>query len=90
VSPFPLSAWNQSCEFYCPDCGHTEAYISRSRGFFEKLLLPLMMLRPVRCEQCYHRSYVWRSIRARPRGYRLRGDNLSHPPSPSPHDSRVA
>ena len=49
-------------EFRCRECGNDEAYRSRPRGFFEKGLLPALMLRPVRCDRCYHRSYIFRSV----------------------------
>ncbi len=44
-------------EFCCPDCGHTEAFYSRRRTFTEKYILPLMLLRPFRCAECFRRSY---------------------------------
>jgi hypothetical protein len=43
--------------FYCQHCGSHEAYSSRSRTFVEKHLLPLLLLRPVRCEHCDRRYY---------------------------------
>jgi hypothetical protein len=49
-------------EFHCRGCGGREAFRSRPRGFFEKYLLPLFMLRPARCERCFQRVYVWRTI----------------------------
>ena len=59
-SPSPWSRVFQ--EFHCPSCGGQEAYRSRTRGFFEKGFLPLLMLRPVRCERCYHRRYIFRTV----------------------------
>ena len=43
------------------------AYQSRLRGFLEKRLLPLLLLKPVRCGHCYHRVYVFRTITAHER-----------------------
>jgi hypothetical protein len=43
--------------FYCQHCGSDEAHPSRSRTFVEKRLLPLLLLRPVRCEHCDRRYY---------------------------------
>jgi hypothetical protein len=61
VSP----SWRQFFEeFHCQGCGAQEAYRSRPRGFFESYMLPLLLLRAVRCERCYHRSYVLRTIPA--------------------------
>ncbi len=44
-------------EFCCPDCGHAIAFYSRRRTFTEKYLLPLFLLRPFRCADCFRRSY---------------------------------
>jgi hypothetical protein len=30
--------------------------------FFERYVLPLLLLQAVRCERCYHRRYVWCTI----------------------------
>jgi len=59
-------------QFCCPECGAHEAYYSRPRGIFEKYLLPAMFLRPVRCDRCYRRSYVLRSVSALERKQPLR------------------
>jgi hypothetical protein len=45
--------------FQCRRCGSGEGYRSRSRNLFEKYVLPVFLLRPVRCGQCYRRSYRW-------------------------------
>ena len=59
----PRPSWTPlSGEFHCGGCGGDEAYRSRPRGFFEKYLLPGLLLRPVRCGRCYHRRYVFRTI----------------------------
>jgi hypothetical protein len=49
-------------EFRCRGCGIQEAYSSRPRGFFEKHVLPLLLLQTVRCERCYHRAYALRTV----------------------------
>ena len=42
--------------FYrCPDCGSSSAYRSRRRSIVEKYLLPLLLLRPLRCSNCFRR-----------------------------------
>jgi hypothetical protein len=51
-------------EFVCRGCGAQEAFRSRPRGFFEKYVLPLFLLRTVRCAGCFQRSYVLRTIPA--------------------------
>jgi hypothetical protein len=59
------SSWSQFFEeFYCRGCGFQDACRSRPRGFFERRVLPLLLLQVVRCERCYHRSYVWSTIPA--------------------------
>jgi hypothetical protein len=42
--------------FVCHHCLSQRGYLSRPRNFPEKYLLPLMLLRPVRCGNCYRRS----------------------------------
>ena len=49
-------------EFYCRWCGFQGAYRSRPRSFFERYVLPLLLLRPVRCERCFHRTYTLSTI----------------------------
>ncbi len=44
--------------FQCCDCGRNNAYLSRKRTTFERVLLPLILFRPVRCERCLRRQYV--------------------------------
>ena len=49
----------QSKTFYCGrHCGSHEGYLSGPRGFVEKYLLPLLLLRPVRCGICFRRYYM--------------------------------
>jgi hypothetical protein len=57
-------------EFHCPGCRGQKAYRSRYRGHLEQVLLTLMMLKPVRCERCFHRSYTLRTVRAMEPGAR--------------------
>ena len=73
-------SWNLfSGEFHCVECGTEEAYQSRPRGFFERYVLPLLYLQPVRCDHCYLRSYVPRTVAA---GVRVR------PPSKRPESQQ--
>jgi hypothetical protein len=44
--------------FQCCDCCHNNAHPSRRRTVFERVLLPLVLLRPVRCGHCLRRQYV--------------------------------
>ena len=43
--------------FQCTDCGSVEGYCSRPRNFIEGHILPVLGLRPVRCGDCFLRSY---------------------------------
>jgi hypothetical protein len=50
-SPFPF------LEFHCTDCGSDVGFRSRSWTFSERYLLPLFLLQPVRCKDCFRRDY---------------------------------
>jgi len=77
-------------EFHCRDCGFHVAYRSRPRGFFEKHVLRLLLLQTVRCERCYHRSYVLRTIPALERVQPHRKGQQRQLPAGSKSDGRVA
>jgi hypothetical protein len=53
--------------FVCPDCGGFYGYRSRPKNLTEKFLLPLLVLRPVRCGDCFRRSYQSAFAPVRPR-----------------------
>ena len=76
-----------SIEFRCPNCRADDASQSRARGFFETNMLPILLLRPVRCERCYLRSYVSRWVPARERPQRKPSKSETIPAS---HNHRVA
>lgn len=44
-------------EFHCDDCGSDVAFRSRRRTFSERYLLPIFLLQPVRCAECFRRHY---------------------------------
>lgn len=44
-------------EFRCDDCGSETGYRSRRRTFSERYLLPVFLLQPVRCGECFRRDY---------------------------------
>ena len=54
-------------QFRCSDCGSTHAYRSRRRTFLEKYCFPLLLLRPVRCGNCFRRSSASVLVSARKR-----------------------
>jgi len=89
VNPPTRPAWSLFFEeFHCRGCGAHEAYQSRPRGFFERYVLPVLLLQPVRCDHCYLRSYVPRTVAARERPPRKQPGSQ---PSPGPNqDSRIA
>ena len=62
MSPLGLPSFRSIREFHCPDCYGQKAYRSRYRSSVEKALLFLLMLKPVRCERCFHRSYTLRTV----------------------------
>jgi hypothetical protein len=45
-------------QFYCPDCGGSDGHRSRPRNAAEKYILPIFLLMPFRCNDCYRRAYV--------------------------------
>ncbi len=77
-------------EFHCRGCGGKEAYRSRPRGFFEKYVLPLLLMQTVRCERCYHRSHVWSTIPVLERVQSDRKQSQSQRAGDSKSDGRVA
>jgi hypothetical protein len=90
VPALSLPSGNLVSVFKCPACGHDEAYSSRPRGMFEKFMLPLFMLRPVRCERCYRRSYALRSVHLLERRPARGRHNRSQPPGHPGDNSRIA
>jgi hypothetical protein len=76
-------------QFHCRGCGGHEVYRSRPRGFFENYVLPCLFLQPVRCERCYHRTYILRTISALERDEVARKETLIEHRS-SESDAHVA
>lgn len=44
-------------EFRCSDCGSNVGFRSRRRTLVERYLLPVLLLQPVRCGECFRRDY---------------------------------
>jgi hypothetical protein len=64
----PEQFWFQSyLEFHCGDCGSDTGFRSRRRTFSERYLLPLFLLQPVRCAECFRRDYRLIFMRVRDR-----------------------
>jgi hypothetical protein len=54
----PYQAWFQHYfEFHCDDCGSETGFRSRRRTLSERYLLPVFLLQPVRCAECFRRDY---------------------------------
>jgi hypothetical protein len=49
-------------QFRCKSCGSSKGYSSRTRNFMERYLMPLLLLRPARCGDCFRRSYVLKFV----------------------------
>jgi hypothetical protein len=43
--------------YLCKDCGSEVGFRSRRRTFTERFLLPVFLLQPVRCGECFRRDY---------------------------------
>ena len=43
--------------YFCRDCGSEVGFRSRRRTLTERFILPLFLLRPVRCGECFRRDY---------------------------------
>ncbi len=46
-------------QYHCARCANPEGHRSRPRTFTERYLLRLILLTPMRCGHCFHRSYGW-------------------------------
>jgi hypothetical protein len=64
-------------QFYCSDCGCSEGYRSRPRSFTERFLLPLVLMRPVRCGDCFRRSYRFFTVPVKERKDSVLPQNLA-------------
>lgn len=53
--------------YICHDCGSEVGFRSRRRNFMERFLLPLVLLQPVRCGECFRRDYrlIFTQVRER-------------------------
>jgi hypothetical protein len=55
MSDSPKRPWFPA--YRCDDCGSKTGYRSRRRTWSERFILPLLLLRPVRCAECFRRDY---------------------------------
>ncbi len=65
MSTSPESSFAKT--YMCHDCGSQVGFRSRRRNFVERYLLPLMLLQPVRCGECFRRDYrlIFTAVRDR-------------------------
>jgi hypothetical protein len=50
-----IPGWSPS--FRCRDCGSSAGFHSRPRTLVERYVLPVFLLQPVRCGDCFRRDY---------------------------------
>jgi hypothetical protein len=78
-------AWLQRyLEFRCDDCGSDTGFRSRRRTFSERYLLPIFLLQPVRCAECFRRDYRLLLVPVRER----LPEALKKMPTPAPRPKR--
>ena len=78
-------AWiQQYLEFRCNDCGSDTGFRSRRRTFSERYLLPIFLLQPVRCAECFRRDYRLLFVPVRER----LPEALKKMPAPAPRPKR--
>ncbi len=53
--------------YRCHDCGSEVGFRSRRRTFIERFVLPLFLVQPVRCGECFRRDYrsIFTKVRER-------------------------
>jgi hypothetical protein len=61
-------------EFRCRNCGSDAGYLSRPRNFFERRIVPILLMKMVRCGDCYHRSFRPLNVKVRPRRVHMNFD----------------
>ena len=67
--------------YHCYGCGSDVGFRSRRRTFSERFLLPLFLLQPVRCGECFRRDYRLIFTRVK--------DRLSDTPRMKPGEATV-
>lgn len=69
--------------FHCSDCGCEVGFRSRRRTFTERFILPLFLLKPVRCGECFRRDYRFISMPVKSRLSEASGLHpVASPPAP--------
>ena len=68
MSNSPDSSDSSFTQLYrCYDCGSEVGFRSRRRTLTERYILPLFLLQPVRCGECFRRDYrfIFTQVRKR-------------------------
>lgn len=81
----PILLWfRKFTQFHCPDCGGEIGFHSRRRTFSERILLPIFLLQPVRCGECFRRDYrlIFTPVRQR----LSEASGMIHAPTSAPAD----
>ncbi len=85
VKNSPDQLWFQKyLEFHCNDCGSDTGFRSRRRTFTERYLLPVFLLKPVRCAECFRRDYRWLFMPVKER----LPEPMKRVPTPAPRSDR--
>jgi hypothetical protein len=81
----PDHAWFQKySEFHCDDCGSDTGFRSRRRTLWERWLLPVFLLQPVRCTECFRRDYRLLFVQVKER----LPEPVKKVPTPAPRPNR--
>jgi hypothetical protein len=76
-------------KFHCDDCDSDVGFRSRRRTFMEQFILPLFLLKPVRCGECFRRDYRFILVPVKNRLSEASGlQRIAKPPAPSSHNTR--
>jgi hypothetical protein len=70
--------------YRCRDCGSEIGFRSRRRSLTERYILPMFLLQPVRCGECFRRDYrlIFTPVRDRlPSSPRIMAGKASAPPN---------
>jgi hypothetical protein len=75
--------------FRCGDCGCEVGFRSRRRTLTERFILPLFLLKPVRCGECFRRYWRFMFVPVKNRLSEASGLHpLAKPPATDKTDNR--
>jgi hypothetical protein len=89
IRTYPSPWFQHFTEFRCGDCGSEVGFRSRRRTFSERYILPLFLLQPVRCGECFRRVYRLIFAQVRDRLPELR-TMIPVAKTPAPRERNVA